>query len=581
MIPNHLSQFIIRSRLSEVILLVLLTSLPALPQTQGPTATSSHTPSPALGVIRGKVVNEAGQPLPNTSVVVAGFASMRGEQSVVTDREGKFEITGLEFKSYRLSPRLPAYVPLLRGEDPPEQSRYHVGDTVTLVLVKGGVITGTVTNQAGEPVVGVRVRARMVRDAERLPLIYWLTAFERVTDDRGVYRIYGLPEGTYVVLAGGAAQQTNEGDGYETDMPTYAPNSTRDTAQEIAVRSGVENSNVDIRYRDEPGRVISGRVLLPDNAESMRSTVSLTMANDGGGSWYTNSTQPANGKGFVFRGLADGDYDLRAVSAQANGLALSSPPKRIKVNGADVTGIELLPQPLSSISGKVVLQELKVPECTDKQRPVLSETFVTVTGKSEALNRQWRPYWPLGLQANVDSEGNLLLQNLLSGQYSFAPQFSAQPWYLESITLPSATANTKAARPVDASRSWTTLKPGERLSGLTITLAQGAASLQGTVAAREGEKLADGLAVYLVPAEREKADEVLRFFSATVRDGKVVLNNIAPGRYWVLLKSDAPALSKVRLPDQVELRSKLRHEAEMAKTEIEFKPCQKVVDFRF
>ena len=83
-----------------------------------------------------------------------------------------------------------------------------------------------------------------------------------MTDDRGVYRMYGLLPGTYIVSAGG---MTRFFGGYGTtahdqDAPTYAPSATRDTAQEVVVRSG-EEATADIQYRGEPGHAISGTVL--------------------------------------------------------------------------------------------------------------------------------------------------------------------------------------------------------------------------------------------------------------------------------------------------------------------------------
>ena len=86
--------------------------------------------------------------------------------------------------------------------------------------MRGGAITGTVTNAMGEPVVAVRVRATMIRDARgespRLPV---LISSEQPTDDRGIYRIYGLRPGTYIVSAGGSgfAYQFNP---YAPDLPT-------------------------------------------------------------------------------------------------------------------------------------------------------------------------------------------------------------------------------------------------------------------------------------------------------------------------------------------------------------------------
>jgi len=62
------------------------------------------------------------------------------------------------------------------------------------------------------------------------------------------------------------------------------------------------------------------------------------------------------------------------------------------------------------------------------------------------------------------------------------------------------------------------------------------------------------------------------------------LHNIAPGRYWVVaqrsMEDVATPLTKLRLPDASEARARLRREAEAAKMEIEFKPCQNVVDFQ-
>ena len=97
----------------------------------------------------------------------------------------------------------------------------------------------------------------MIRETN-LPIWFYGLA-EKTTDDRGIYRIYGLPAGNYLVWAGGPTYNPGV-DPYDTDVPTYAPSSTRDTATEITVRSGEETTNVDIRYRGEPGHIVSGTV---------------------------------------------------------------------------------------------------------------------------------------------------------------------------------------------------------------------------------------------------------------------------------------------------------------------------------
>jgi hypothetical protein len=85
--------------------------------------------------------------------------------------------------------------------------------------------------------------------------------------------------------------------------------------------------------------------------------------------------------------------------------------------------------------------------------------------------------------------------------------------------------------------------------------------------------------LHLVPAEREKADDVLRFFVTPVNDDRsFAVTNLPPGRYWLLIrnagKPDSQSLTELRSPEEAEMRANLRREAEAAKVEVELKPCQ-------
>src|ERR1700687_4321362 len=76
---------------------------------------------------------------------------------------------------------------------------------IDIKLVRGGVITGRVTNTDGKPAVEERVSLQLV-DANGTParsgspLPYNFQMYQ--TDDRGIYRIYGLPAGRYKVSVG-------------------------------------------------------------------------------------------------------------------------------------------------------------------------------------------------------------------------------------------------------------------------------------------------------------------------------------------------------------------------------------------
>jgi hypothetical protein len=554
--------------------------------------TSDDRPeTPKTGSITGRVVNESGQPLSNATVLVRAFGSAGPGNLTTTDAEGNFQVAGLDPLAYQVSAVVPAYIATPRDPDSTQATYFRVGDSVKVELVRGGVITGTVTTSPDEPVVAVRVFAYMLRDGRGQLPRYGIPFRVQSTDDRGVYRIYGLSPGTYIVSAGGNGNFTYFKAGeYESHAPTYAPSSTRDNAGEISARAGEETTNVDIRYRGDPGHVISGFANDPNNTATPGGfNIHLTSVLSGVSQWNKSAYQPPGSRGFAISGIAEGDYDITAQTYSPGGDVSISEPRRIKVRGADVTGIELTVKPLGSISGRVVLEESKVPECKGKRRPLFGETLVTPWHNEEVAAKDKPQFlWSLGTPVIPDTRGDFTLRNLARGQYRFNTRFFAKYWFLQSISLPpSITPGVKTApanRPTDAARNWTTVKSGGGVSGLTITLAEGAASFHGQIKSAENQKLPARLFVYLVPAERENAEDVLRFFASLVStDGRFALTNLPPGRYWAFNRAagdnESNLQSKLRLPDQAEARAKLRREVEAAKIEIDLKPCQNVTNY--
>jgi hypothetical protein len=562
---------------NRLIFAVLVLAVCVVVQAQVSTSGTRTTEQPVTGTIDGKVVNESGQPLAGASVFVRAVNAAIN-RTTITDVDGNFRMNGLETNLYIVSGNSPAYTSVPGDPDTPQY--YRLGDSARVEMVRGGAITGTVTNALGEPMIAVRVRAIMIRDAkgqiQRTPNF---GGFEQPTDDRGIYRVYGLAPGTYLVSAGGSSFIPTSGM-YETDIPTFAPSSTRDTAAEVSVRSG-EDVDVDIRYRGEPGHSISGsvKILGPGNA-------SLTLTRAGTSITVATTLQLPMMRGFVFSGLSDGDYDLIAQESFTNPpstqftLAFSE-PKRITVKGADVTGIEMVTKPLGSISGKILFEPTKAPECQGKRPPLLAETLVRFRrpDKESEKDDPLAVRLPSG-SASPDSNGTFSLRNLLAGKYQFDPRFYARYWYLQSMTMTSA--GPKPQR-VDAAANWTTLKSGEHLSNLNITLAEGAASIRGAASMTDAA-LPPPVVVYLIPNDRDKVEDVLRYFVTGVAEGTFTFNNVPPGKYLALTQSTVDpqiaTAAKLRKPDAVAARTKLRRTAETKKTELELKPCQNLVDYQ-
>jgi hypothetical protein len=560
-------------------------------------ATSPETRigAPGTGTITGRVTSDDGRPLADAVIFLSRtFARVPGPpQTFTTDGEGRFRAPNLEAGLYTVGASLPGYAMSESLMEPGEPSYYKIGDSVNLTLVKGGVITGTVRDAGGEPVVAIPVRALRVRDARgRATPLRGPGSPERLTDDRGVYRIYGLPPGTYLVSSGGSQRGFGIFSAYEGDAPTFFPSSTRDTAVEVPVRGGEEAANIDIRYRGERGHAISGTVsgIVDSNA---RTGVAVTLRQAGSGGYEASSTVvPGTQSGFSFNGVSDGDYEVMAQ--QWGGGAVSSAtstPRPVKVKGADVTGVELVLAPLASIAGRITLEAAPKEKCGDGRGGSLLETMINARRDEKNLpeNSSRAPFFNAGGGIPTD-QGEFTVRNLMAGSYRLSLWLPSDAWYVRSIVLPGAaarapTAPAKAAQPKSALPSLITLKTGENVTNVAVQISQDAAGLRGRVTAEaEGALLPPNLRVYLVPAERERTEDVLRYGEAQPgSDGVFTLKNLAPGRYWLIARpapeSESPERPARSLLWDADARAKLLREAEAANAAVELQPCQRINDY--
>ena len=555
----------------------------------------------ATGSISGRVVGDGGESLPGVAVFVRprGSGPARQFPQHTSDEEGNFVVKGLAPGAYHVSAHAPGYV-----LDPEQLNAaaaggaHRLGDFVTVRLLRGGVITGAVSDAAGEPLVALRVRVFRVRDHDGRPAsALWNFVSEDQTDDRGVYRVYALPPGGYVVAAGGGLNQWGPALPYASDAPTFYPGGTRDTATEITVRAGQEVAGIDIRHREERGYRVTGTLTNapPANDDTGYGVgVVLTYAGSGvtaASAWV--STREAE-RVFSLEGVADGDYEVQAQVQTNDGAGSSSAPQRVTVRGADVTGLKLALVPLASAGGTLVAEPAPealraLGDCKGRAAAALPQETLVLA------RRDLRAVAPArgaqGREAAPDEAGAFTLRNLEAGAYRFEARPLDGNFYVRSVELPPAAPS--AARPgaptapgrapAAASTNLFHVGPGQQLSGLEVRLAAGAAAAAGrVVAADAGTPLPPfhTLRVYLLPAERERADDVLRYAEATpAADGSFAFRNLAPGRYLSVVRAtdakDAPPRPAFWDADG---RARLRREAEAANLTLDLQPCQRADD---
>src|SRR6185503_12871888 len=162
---------------------------------------SQKTPSGG-STISGKVTLK-GNGLPGIPVGARPQSNGRPIPPLVatTDQDGNYRISNVPAGQYDIMTAAPQFVPIARDRS----KRLIVGEGETIenvdfALVRGGVITGKVVDGDGRPVIEENIEVSVFEPAN--PEMYMNVVMAGGTDDRGIYRIFGVVPGKYRVAAG-------------------------------------------------------------------------------------------------------------------------------------------------------------------------------------------------------------------------------------------------------------------------------------------------------------------------------------------------------------------------------------------
>jgi Carboxypeptidase regulatory-like domain len=547
-------------------------------------ATAAPSPKPT-GIITGRVINSAGEPLAGAGVSAGAVGSNTRPRSATTDANGEFKIEGLEPGIFRIFAGMGGYVPFFPPYSTDPSSYYRIGDSVTITLYKGGVIHGTVTGPNG-PLIAIGVFPTRVRDETGKPSTSGY--YEHSTDDRGMFRIFNLPPGTYVLSAAKPRLGFLAPTAYDPYSPTYFPSATRDTALEIVVHEGDEVT-ADIQFRAAPGYAVSGKVvgvITPEIGFAQGASLTLTNVRNRS-EVMTSGTLTNDDSSFAFFGVPDGEYELVASEFLPTREELKSAPRRIVVRGADVTGTEISLAPQASIEGRLVFESDPKAACAARKETAAQETIVyarrfepaqkaNLSAEAEATNVPLSAANYAGLTVG-DAKGSFVFRNLPAGSYRVDPLAPADGWFIKSVAASANSRGATKAAVINPMRDGISVKTGERISGVTVTIAEGAATLNGRIVLAEGQSLAPGARVYLVPADRVDADNVWRFYEARPNaDLNFKIGNVTPGKYLIVARPDAAedATAPKSIRQDERFRAQVISDAEALKKDLIFKPCE-------
>jgi Carboxypeptidase regulatory-like domain len=332
-----------------------------------------------------------------------------------TDEGGHFRITGVAAGDYFIIPLAPGFVYSGGDETGLRRKTLKVSEGVNIEnidvdLYRGGVITGRVVDSQGRPLVGKFVLlSRFDKSGWSSPNTSYGVSFEMyVTDDRGVYRIYGLPVGRYLVSVGfppsaGQGAVSRDGTFYPRTFHPKAANESE--AKTIEVTEGSESVGVDITVLESKlARSISGRVIDADTGQPAEGIdIAYNAISDSRryiNHWRSDGVLSGARGEFSLKGMAPGKYQL--VARPESESEFFSDPTPCDLSDGDVAGVEIKVRRGGSISGVVVIEGTDDPKALAK----LPELYLYVNVWRDGSDEQRRD------NPKVNADGSFQVRGL-------------------------------------------------------------------------------------------------------------------------------------------------------------------------
>ena len=458
------------------------------------------------GAIEGLVVAaDTKAPLRDAEVTLSGpfaatYLGIRDQPSspplvrTETDRNGRFVFTGLDTGNYEIlatkngyaasnwsyQTRATELIPVAAGQQV---------KGVVLKLEAAAVLTGMVRNPAGEPVQGatVRVLRRSYRESRKSHFIF-CPGIGR-TDDRGEYRIAGVPSGSYLLRV------TPPRDA--KDLPQlYFPDTTDYRAAQWITIAPQEIRKIDFSLRTGPVARIRGLVLAPDGKTLGQLAIGLNPRGDGPSDQVQAGFMAGGFPAFEIAGVPPGAYIL-SVADRGQKFAVFQELNVTK----DMDGVFVRLAPARQGRGVVYVEG----------------------GGAPALKGIEVKLLPLDLpccatpHATVEEDGTFVFDSLMPVHYTVDVENLPAGHYVRSIRLGGKEIS-GAGFALEADASF------------TIALAAGGARLAGAVVDAAGKPAAYP-EVTLIPADLTAPGARNALADA---QGNFSFDAVLPGRYKVL-----------------------------------------------
>ena len=405
-------------------------------------------------------------------------------QKGTTDQDGIYRIQNVPPGTYEVTPSAPAFVPA----DPqaPKGKTVLVGedesiDNINFSLVRGGVITGKITDADGRPVIQQQVNIFRVetfeREQQQGQLRQYFPSGGGQTDDRGIYRVFGLLPGRYKVGVGRSDDVYNQSFSglRSTYKQVFHPDVTDQAkATVIEVGEGTEATGIDIALgRTLQTYTASGRAVDDKGLPVPNIRLGLNRYAGERAEFVSTFATTNNLGDFVIEGLIPGKYGFFMFPTQNGGLRVDA-SSTFDILDQDLTGLSVKLVQGASVSGVVVVEGDN--KAGMARFPELQlRAFVTTMGVGTGG----------GLGSNATSpiapDGSFVVSGLPGGMVNFMLGGLNNPFPVKGFNV---TRIEREGVPLPRSLE---VKDGEQVTGIRVVLAYGNATLRGVISFDNGE----------------------------------------------------------------------------------------------
>jgi hypothetical protein len=471
--------------------------------------------------LRGHVVAaDTGQPLRKAQVRIMA-PELRENRLTSTDADGKYEFKEVVAGRYTVMASKGSFVQLQYGQlrpfepgKPLEILDGQLVEKVDFSLPRGGIVTGRVIDEFGEPLPDAMVSMQRYQNmgGQRRLMNAGRMA---TTNDVGEFRLFAIPPGQYYLSAtlrsmNGPSAESDDRSGYAA---TYFPGTTNIAeAQKVTVGLGQMISDLNMALLPTKLSRISGTAVDSQG----RPMLGMVMSVPRGDTMMMMFGPPAQIKpdgSFVLGGLAPGRYSLQVMGMggpMADGEAAYAD---VTVSGDDITGLRLVASRRSVVTGRVLVD----PAAAQALRP-------------SSLRLGLQP-----VQFDMVMMGGTppaVVNDDLSFEIKAAPGafrvtlFGQTPgWSIRSVRH----------RGVDVTDSGMEFRPNEDVSEVEVELTNKVTDVSGLVTNSKGEAVRD-YSVVVFPQDREKWTPNSRYMKTARpdQDGRFKVNGLPPGEYRVI-----------------------------------------------